>query len=718
MKHLKTILIALLLAGLTACTSPETISCPAEEPTGTDLSAADTDLSPDDETDPADTDTDLPHTDPPETEASEDPEEITIVLGEDVPDETEPPETLPEKPDEDTDETVIRMLVPAEYEQVRDALTKSRWYGLSYQDAITAGITETMAPQIEADVMEAVPEAVMDAPAADFSYNASADAPGKVYTEAEMYSKTNTQLQEIDEGDIVKTDGEYIYILKDTSELVILAADGKDTRILSRTALTEDLEICGVAPADGGKSRNISIDQEALELYIHEDRAAVIYRENTWDSGSRIYKTCADIYDVSDPAVPIYVTTLGQDGIYSASRMIDGTVWLITRHGLSIDDIAEPLDYESYIPGFFDKNTQTLADPGSIVYPEQITDNVYTVISSCELKSGVRGSTKAVLGIAPDILYMNSRSIYLADAVYFNEKSEPRTEGVYTVVDHTSGTRTKLMRLDITDGIRTAAYGEIPGQLPNQFAMDEYDGHLRLVTTVSESSRTTFTDESWGFVNTRYNLDNRANALYILDRDLNITGMIGDIAPDENVKSVRFMGNTGYFVTFRQVDPLFTVDLSNPESPEILSELKIPGFSQYLHPWDDGLLLGLGQDADENGRTDGMKLSMFDVSDPCDVTEGNKLKLVYRYSEALNNHRAVLASASRNLIGFPADGGYAVYGYDWGSGFFERAYIEIEGKWSGNSRGLFVDDGLYIVMQSGCTVLDLMDFTVLTSVNY
>ena len=98
MKHLKTILIALLLAGLIACTSPETISCPAEETTGTDLSAADTDLSPDDETDPADTDTDLPHTDPPETEASEDPEEITIVLGEDVPDETEPPETLPEKP--------------------------------------------------------------------------------------------------------------------------------------------------------------------------------------------------------------------------------------------------------------------------------------------------------------------------------------------------------------------------------------------------------------------------------------------------------------------------------------------------------------------------------------------------------------------------------------------------------------------------------------------
>jgi len=249
--------------------------------------------------------------------------------------------------------------------------------------------------------------------------------------------------------------------------------------------------------------------------------------------------------------------------------------------------------------------------------------------------------------------------------------------------------------------------------------MDEYNGHLRVVVTIDEHSRTTFTDESWGFVNTRYNLDNRANALYILDLDLNITGKIEDLAPDESVKSVRFTGNTGYFVTFRQVDPLFTVDLTDPGNPVIMSELKIPGFSQYLHPWTDGLLLGLGQDADVNtGWTTGLKLSMFNTGNPHDVTEQHKLKLDYGWSAALYNHKAVLVSESRNLIGFPADSGYAVCGYDPDSGFWQRAFIEGVNGWDDLTRGLFVRDTVYIVMQKGCTVLDLNDFSILATVGY
>ena len=714
MKYKRILIATLLLIGsMTACTEKE---IPAEK-LPPETKAAEQGIP--DETDPPETvpdDTD--ETLPDETE----PEEITIVLGEEMPDDTEPAETEPavttppETEPADTDDGVIRMLVPDEYGQVWEALAKAEWYGLPYEEAVEKGITETMAPTVE---LEAVPEEVMDVPASDASFAPADEAPGKIYTAEEAFSRTNTQLAEIDEGDVVKTDGEYIYLLKDASELVILSAEGKDTAVLSRIGLTENAEYCGVALAGGGLNQKITVNRTANELYIEGDSLAVICSESKWKNGSYERRTVADFYDVSDPAAPAYVTTLGQDGIYSTSRMTDGTLWLITSHSLSIDDIADPLDLESYIPGLFRKEIQTLIDPGCIVYPEVIETKVYTVITSSDMKSGTRQQSKAVLGIQSDRIYMNSASIYLADLIYYNEESEPRTEGVYTVVDHTSGTRTGLMRLDITDGIRTAAYAELPGELLNQFSMDEYNGHLRVVTTVDERSRTTFTDESWGFVNTRYNPDRRANALYILDRDLNITGKIEDIAPDEQVKSVRFMGDTGYFVTFRQVDPLFSVDLSDPESPEILGELKIPGFSQYLHPWDDGLLLGLGQDADEvTGRTTGLKLSMFNIGNPRDVSEQDKLKLAYQWSEALYNHRAVLASRSRNLIGFPADNGYAVYGYDPESGFFERAYIEMDGYWSSFSRGLFVNDGLYILLDKGCTVLDLNSFTVLASVLY
>jgi uncharacterized secreted protein with C-terminal beta-propeller domain len=141
------------------------------------------------------------------------------------------------------------------------------------------------------------------------------------------------------------------------------------------------------------------------------------------------------------------------------------------------------------------------------------------------------------------------------------------------------------------------------------------------------------------------------NALYVLDADLQVAGSITDLAQDEVIYSARFDGDIGYFVTFRQVDPLFAVDLSNPKAPVVLSALKIPGFSEYLHLWSDGRLFGLGRDADvETGRAGRMKLSMFDTSDPADVTERKTLLLDSDYSAALYNHKAILISRDKNLI--------------------------------------------------------------------
>ncbi len=706
MKKIMPGVLILMLLFLVSCrnTDPDVISCYADT---SDISESinSSEIRETDEPESGDTG-------PTESaDNTEEPEEVVIVLG-DEPTETEPAsETLYEAPmlaeESAGSEDIVIMKIPGDYTDIHRALKDSEWFGVSYDEAVKLEIVETGAP--------------IDVPEAEIVYDTAVSVPmesesGKVYNAEEMFSQTNTQLADIDEGDIVKTDGENIYILKDSEELVILAAEGKGTQLLSRTTVAVDEEYCDWD--EGGYVTLGELENEQVkELYISGDRLGIVRTYYNWyrwtDKDEN--RTYIDIYDVSDPTDPAFVTTLGQDGTYFASRMIGDTVWLITQHGVSIKDIADSLDTESYIPGLFTKDTQTLIPEENIVYPENITWKRYTVITSCDLSSGTRMDSKALLGIPVDNVYMNGSHIYLAKSQQYTEESEPYSEGMFTAVDSTTGQRTSIVKLDITDGIRTEAMTVLPGRLLNQFSMDEYNGYLRVVTTLNQESYKLY-KEDWislwmnGF---------STNALYILDGDLNITGMIEDIAPDERVKSVRFMGNTGYFVTFRQVDPLFSVDLSNPESPEILSELKIPGFSQYLHPWDDGLLLGLGQDADENtGRTTGLKLSMFDISDPCDVTEQHKLKLNYGWSEALNSHRAILVSKSRNLIGFQADNGYVVYGYDPSSGFFERAYIEMDGYWSSFSRGLFVNDELYILLDKGCTVLDLNDFTVLAAVPY
>ena len=198
----------------------------------------------------------------------------------------------------------------------------------------------------------------------------------------------------------------------------------------------------------------------------------------------------------------------------------------------------------------------------------------------------------------------------------------------------------------------------------------------------------------------------------MLDDDLKIIGIISDLAPDEQIYSVRFDGEVGYFVTFRQVDPLFSVDLSNPAAPKIMGELKIPGFSQYLHVYGEDLLFGLGMTADEKtGRTGSLKLSMFDVSNPYDVTEKHQLVLEENYSTALYNHKAILVAKEKDLIAFPVDKGYKVFGYDEMTGFINVGEIETD-NWCGDSRGVYIDDYFYVCSDKQIYILDMNNFAL------
>lgn len=231
----------------------------------------------------------------------------------------------------------------------------------------------------------------------------------------------------------------------------------------------------------------------------------------------------------------------------------------------------------------------------------------------------------------PIRFYVSADNIYSATEIW-NDK-ETRTE--ITRIGYESG--------EFTDG----ATGSVRGELNNNFSMDEYDGNLRVVTTAG----------GWEEDYSEYSRDNN---LYVLDNTLKTIGKIENLAENEEIKSARFMGKTGYFVTYRNTDPLFAVDLSDPENPKVTGELKITGFSEYLHFYGDNQLLGIGWETDpDTGNVSGMKCSMFDLSDPTDIKETDRFILKdVSFCDALENYRAILASPKKNLFGFA----YGIYG--------------------------------------------------------
>ena len=193
----------------------------------------------------------------------------------------------------------------------------------------------------------------------------------------------------------------------------------------------------------------------------------------------------------------------------------------------------------------------------------------------------------------------------------------------------------------------------------------------------------------------------QSNSVYVLDADLKTIGKIEDLAKNEQVYSARFLGDTGYFVTYEQTDPLFSVDFSDPENPKILGKLKIPGFSEYLHFYSDNLLLGIGMDTDKNGITNGVKISMFDISDPSDVKEVSKYTLdQYYYSDVFSDYRAALVDPEKNLIGFPLSGSanqYVIISYDKDQGFQVQMQEEVNGNSYLGTRGVYANEKFYVI---------------------
>lgn len=487
----------------------------------------------------------------------------------------------------------------------------------------------------------------------------------------DTYSETNLQVAGVDEADIIKTDGAFIYALSDNKLSIISASQGKLT-------LVSQLE---------HNTRTEEEQSTAQELYVSGNRLVVlrqVCRNNSTEIGCLMMDTAdansrymAEIYDITERTAPRLVASYGQSGFAVTTRLVDNTLYLLSNYSVGEDiDGANP---ETYIPRSFGINDTVLP-------PEEIDLtaakdcpvtclNRYLLLSGIDISGDTRlVSRKAVLGYGGTV-YANRNHVYVA-----------------SLLDQEYASRTRILCFALENGnIASPIQGVVNGHLLNQFSMDEYNGYLRVVTTQDKYEQTTQNGT------TSVNYLGQSNALYILDSQMKQVGAIENVAPDEQVYSVRFNGDIGYFVTFRQIDPLFAVDLSNPTAPAIVSALKITGFSQYLHPYGEGLLFGFGKEADTDGRAQDLKLSMFDVRDPVNVTEKHKKVLQgYDYSMAQYEHKAFLIATDKELIAFPAANRYIVCRYSPYSGFTVKAELELENANPVSIRGLYIGDYLYV----------------------
>lgn len=467
------------------------------------------------------------------------------------------------------------------------------------------------------------------------------------------YSRTNVQTEGIDEADIVKTDGSYIYYVDSDMQCISIYSVNKEN--------TEKLTNLYVS--DIGNIRDIYIDSDML---IVEGSA---YRDDK-------YQTVISKYDIKDRKKPEFKGSFTQEGESVQTRKTGNIIYLVTTVYCDLDNInrRKPETFIPYICG-------NMVPVDSIYIPDETEGTRYTVISSVDVTQDVTMlDTASILGFGGEF-YMGNDSMYLYRTSY-----EGRTVTEIKKIDYKAG------------DIGAVVSGRVPGAVRDTFAINEYHGYLRIMTTSYD--------------------DNSANNVFILDGELKTVGSIEGLAKGERIYAARYMGDTAYFVTYRETDPLFSVDLSDPANPKVMGELKIPGFSEYLHYYGDGKMLGIGlnQIINKEGYTeDIVKLSMFDISDPYNVTEESVYNIDATYSQALYDYKAVMIDTDKNIFGFVTTGYdntgcnafYRVYTYENGS-FKEVIRHKIDNADNAygieNIRAVYIGNYVYIVGTDGINI--------------
>ena len=553
----------------------------------------------------------------------------------------------------------------------------------------------------------------------------------------ERVSGTNVQVEAIDEPDIVKTDGETIYYSPE---------DYYGPMFFDEVMPIGDPEGAEDAVKESYIMPEVSSATKVVTAFPLEDLASLpdiknygellLYEDTLLIFGlTKVYAV-----DVSDPAKPqdLWTMEYSDEGGLTAARLYDGTLYLITqtyvdayepcpmdlltigKETLTIDctDIYRP-PYNApvdvtYNVAKIDPESGEIADNvsfvgstfTSIVYMSE--DNIYiTYFFPGDMISYIYDFIKENEGLFPDALVAKVgklKDFDISDAAKMTE--------LMTILDEYSRSLSKdeLLQLenDLYDkfedyasehlgelentgivkidnkNLTPVASGTIPGELLNQFSLDEYEGNLRAATTLGGGNVMGFGSST-----------ESKNEVYVLDEALSELGKITDLGLDERVYSARFIGDKGYLVTFKEIDPFYILDLSNPADPKMTGELKIPGYSSYLHPLEENLILGVGKEESN------VKVSLFDVSDDANPKELDKYTIQEYWTDILDTHHAFLQDAKHKVFFIPGSKGGYIFSYDGDKLAMEKAVSGVTAD-----RALYINDYMYIVGSNKIEVLD------------
>ncbi|HEX6221187.1 MAG TPA: beta-propeller domain-containing protein [Acidimicrobiia bacterium] len=460
------------------------------------------------------------------------------------------------------------------------------------------------------------------------------------------FSGTNVQVEGVDEPDIVKTDGERIVVLAD-GHLIVVDVTGDESRELGRLEVG-DLSV---------HSLFLSRDTVLLFGSIWSHRPIPLAREEIGIAPVPASPT-VHIVEVDISGEPEKVRTTEIDGAFVSGRMVGDSARLVitsgpvgfewsypTGSGLRAEraaieknqQIVRDSTPENWIPYYIVTDADgdvvdegTLFDCDRAAHPEDFSGLDMLSVVTVDLVGGLDVVDATGVLATGDTVYSSAQNLYVA-----TQNWQTWTWlGTGIEADAPDGPKTEIHMFDISNPDLTSyvASGFVEGYLLSQFAMDEHEGMLRVASTTTPSGWRGGSDS-----------ESRVTVLRPIADGLVRVGMVDGLGATEQIYSVRFMGDVGYVVTFRQTDPLYTIDLSDPRNPEIVGELEIPGYSAYLHPLGEGLLMGVGQDATDDGRVLGTQVSVFDVTDSSDpirldtftLSEGTNSEVEY-------NHHAFL----------------------------------------------------------------------------
>lgn len=519
----------------------------------------------------------------------------------------------------------------------------------------------------------------------DFAYSTAYSSKSK-----SSFGETNVQSESVDEGDIVKNDGRYIFIA--TSNLIRVV----DTNTMSTASVITDF----INSDESEETRTIH------EIYVSNDTLTVISSEypriqvQTADDmiicglydGLNNENTLTRItsYDISDRTQPRKLSTHTQSGDYNTSRAVDGMLYTVTYYCVDVsysktdDEIKEKC-----VPKVDGKKI-----PASEIFADDDSGVTYVVISSFSVGGAGTSDSYAYLGHCGEI-YSTADTMY----IFANHNAQNDKGKLCFYTDITS--------ISMKNGlIAPKAKGRVDGSMYDRFSADEYNGNLRLVTTLS---------------NVIGGQSNSTVNLYVLDENLEEVGTLIDIQQDEQVKSVRFIGDAAYIVTFEETDPLTVVDLSDPTAPKIMGEVELPGFSNYLHPTQDGYIVGIGYGGDDEGADmSELKITLFDVTDPKNPKVADEILIENADTDVNYDPKALLYDSERQLIFLPA----TVYDSQYKSHCSLRVIKAADGnlsekatfdhqfnKYSADTaelfRGTYISNTAYTITEKGVCAFDI-----------